>query len=213
MPHSQELFYWPLDEVRVDLACPSCGYNLRGQRGASVNCPECGRTVNVVELLMLRADRHELFNPLEKEIWTPASWGLGLAMIVGLYLWIPTWWDRVAWFPQWVIAAAVLLWACIVLFVWATHRNQRVLAAIGLAHVVTLLGVLAVVAAVAFVVFVVGWFLDPPGFASALSGKIALSGLVLVALGLAAFWAYRRLNWQCKLLFIQYEAKRRGITK
>lgn len=34
MPH--------LEEIQRDLACPHCDYNLRGLRGAIVECPSAG---------------------------------------------------------------------------------------------------------------------------------------------------------------------------
>ena len=40
-----------VDEIRQDLACPDCQYNLRGLIGAVISCPECGMTVNVGELV------------------------------------------------------------------------------------------------------------------------------------------------------------------
>ena len=45
-----------IDEIRQDLACPDCQYNLRGLIGAIVSCPECGMTVNVGELVTHQDD-------------------------------------------------------------------------------------------------------------------------------------------------------------
>ena len=35
-----------------ELACPSCGYDLRGQR--QTRCPECGRAYTIQELILVR---------------------------------------------------------------------------------------------------------------------------------------------------------------
>jgi len=43
-----------LEEIQGDLACPSCQYNLRGLRGETVQCPECGMNVNVAHLIAQR---------------------------------------------------------------------------------------------------------------------------------------------------------------
>jgi hypothetical protein len=40
-----------LREIRQDLACPGCGYNLRGLAGDVVNCPECGQSCDVAKLV------------------------------------------------------------------------------------------------------------------------------------------------------------------
>ncbi|MCX5659699.1 MAG: hypothetical protein NTW19_08260 [Planctomycetota bacterium] len=44
----------PIEDVQNDLACPGCGYNLRGLRGAVVDCPECGLRCDVAKLIAYR---------------------------------------------------------------------------------------------------------------------------------------------------------------
>ena len=43
-----------VEEIRQDIACPQCEYNLRGLRGDVVQCPECGMNCDVVELIERR---------------------------------------------------------------------------------------------------------------------------------------------------------------
>jgi predicted hydrolase (HD superfamily) len=38
----------------ANIACPSCGYLLRGLRGRVIVCPECGRASDVVDAVVLR---------------------------------------------------------------------------------------------------------------------------------------------------------------
>jgi len=40
-----------VDQIRQDLACPGCQYNLRGLSGANVTCPECGQMINIAQLV------------------------------------------------------------------------------------------------------------------------------------------------------------------
>ncbi len=40
-----------VDEIRQDIACPGCNYNLRGLRGAVINCPECGHRCDIAQLV------------------------------------------------------------------------------------------------------------------------------------------------------------------
>lgn len=40
-------------EIRQDLRCPQCQYNLRGLSGRAVSCPECGTRWDVVKLAKL----------------------------------------------------------------------------------------------------------------------------------------------------------------
>jgi len=40
-----------IETIQRDLACPTCEYNLRGLRGAVVECPECGTRCDVAELI------------------------------------------------------------------------------------------------------------------------------------------------------------------
>ncbi len=47
LPHAERLARYLAD--RDDIACPQCGYNLRGIRGEA--CPECGRAIRLEELV------------------------------------------------------------------------------------------------------------------------------------------------------------------
>jgi predicted hydrolase (HD superfamily) len=38
----------------ANIACPACGYLLRGLRGLDITCPECGRECDVIEAASLR---------------------------------------------------------------------------------------------------------------------------------------------------------------
>ncbi|MFP4225062.1 MAG: hypothetical protein ACLFVN_13480, partial [Phycisphaeraceae bacterium] len=47
----------PIEAVRRDVACPECGYNLRGLTGPVVACPECGHEADIAKLVARRWDR------------------------------------------------------------------------------------------------------------------------------------------------------------
>lgn len=40
-----------LDEIRKEIHCPQCEYELRGQEGDVVRCPECGMLCNIARLV------------------------------------------------------------------------------------------------------------------------------------------------------------------
>lgn len=59
-----------VEMIRQDLACPACGYNLRGLPGAVVTCPECGTVCDVATLVT--------------EQWTQSWWKApGFNVIIG----------------------------------------------------------------------------------------------------------------------------------
>ena len=40
-----------VEAIQRDLACPACGYNLRGLTGDVIPCPECGTDVDIARLV------------------------------------------------------------------------------------------------------------------------------------------------------------------
>ena len=104
------LLYWPLDEVRTDVACPQCDQNLRGLRGRVVSCPECGHRCDIAALIGVRWNYSWLHTPLVSLVLSPASLALGSAILIGLYvavthfLYLPA----VGW--DWAAMGAGVLW-------------------------------------------------------------------------------------------------------
>jgi hypothetical protein len=76
----------PAPEIRRDLACPACQYNLRGLRGSIVTCPECGAACDVVDLVTKRWDDPWYRAPGYNRVMMPAAWTL-LSAVTLLVLW------------------------------------------------------------------------------------------------------------------------------
>lgn len=71
---------WRVDR---DIACPTCEYNLRGLLGPVLDCPECGRRVDVIELATRRWDKPWYRAPGYNFISLPAAWAmLSLVMLL-----------------------------------------------------------------------------------------------------------------------------------
>lgn len=68
--------------VQHDLACPGCEYNLRGLAGPVLSCPECGLTVDVVQLATRRWDKPWYRAPGYNFITLPAAWAFVCAIII-----------------------------------------------------------------------------------------------------------------------------------
>lgn len=61
-------------EVRIDIACPGCEYNLRGLPGPIVDCPECGLCSNVAELATRQWDKPWYKAPGFNTLCWPGIW-------------------------------------------------------------------------------------------------------------------------------------------
>jgi hypothetical protein len=76
-----------VDQIREDLACPDCQYNLRGLSGTFVSCPECGMTVDVAQLVTQQWTRPWHKAPGYNRLAYPiviAAMGLPFAMVIGI---------------------------------------------------------------------------------------------------------------------------------
>ncbi len=60
-------------EIQQDLTCPACEYNLRGLRGAVVQCPECGATCDVAKLITNRWRKPWYRAPKLNVVYTPTA--------------------------------------------------------------------------------------------------------------------------------------------
>lgn len=66
----------PADVLDQDVACPGCGYNLRGLGGGEVVCPECGTASDVGRLLTRRWDKPWYRAPKYNLLAMPEGWVL-----------------------------------------------------------------------------------------------------------------------------------------
>jgi hypothetical protein len=67
----------PIEVIRRDIACPACGYNLRGLQGETVTCPECGLACDAAKLVTRQWDRP----------WHQAP-GFALTLVPGCWLYV-----------------------------------------------------------------------------------------------------------------------------
>ena len=63
-------------EIRRDLLCPQCEYNLRGLYGDIVWCPECGATCDVAKLVSLRWTKPWHQAPGLSTVFLPTAWAV-----------------------------------------------------------------------------------------------------------------------------------------
>jgi hypothetical protein len=63
-----------IETVRADLACPACGYNLRGLQGAVVTCPECGIVCDIAKLIANQWSRPWYQAPGFNRLAVPTFW-------------------------------------------------------------------------------------------------------------------------------------------
>lgn len=66
----------PAGGLDRDVACPGCGYNLRGLGVGGVVCPECGTASDVARLLTRRWDKPWYQAPKYNLLAMPAGWVL-----------------------------------------------------------------------------------------------------------------------------------------
>jgi hypothetical protein len=74
--------------IAQDVACPGCGYNLRGLSGDVVSCPECGKSCDVADLIRRRWIGSWRRAPGMQTLAWPALWVLMLPLS-GVYVAAP----------------------------------------------------------------------------------------------------------------------------
>lgn len=103
-----------LREIQEDLACPGCGYNLRGLIGESVTCPECGQSIDVANLIGKRWTGPWYGAPGYTSICIPAAASLPYAIVTLVAManyqrpdvFRAGWWIvfSLAYLPLWILA-------------------------------------------------------------------------------------------------------------
>lgn len=78
-PHTRRLY---AKSARQLMACPECGYDLRGS--TMVICPECGLRLNRALLERARGERPSHFREVYQEPVMALVAGMGVSVIVGL---------------------------------------------------------------------------------------------------------------------------------
>ena len=106
-----------VERIRDELKCLSCGYALRGQSGALVRCPECGRQHNVANLVMNQWCGHWYhapgFNLLAMPLLAPIGW-CALIGIAGVLFQNQTDWFETIFIVSTFLAALVWIWLIVV---------------------------------------------------------------------------------------------------
>lgn len=176
--------------ITIDVACPDCGYNLRGLPGPIVNCPECGLRSDVPVLAARQWDKPWYRAPGFNALMWPAAW-MWISFLIFAFV------DATV-----SLGTASALASCLVVIVgwsWLMVRASRVLdGEVGvwlalLMHVLVagyLVGLVGVLVAVIFTV-IDTVFTDSSRGADALSvlyGSLALAGFALL------LWGCRRIE-------------------
>lgn len=79
-----------LAAITEDLACPTCGYNLRGLVGNVVTCPECGHRVDRAKLAAARWARPWYRAPGLMTLQWPVAVAFGSAVFMPVIAALPT---------------------------------------------------------------------------------------------------------------------------
>ena len=131
----RKLLYWPIDEVRADVACPQCGHSLRGlkklpgvRENKVVACPECGHRCDVTELLRLHSVELGRRTPYVSLVMSPASVALAAAVCIGLYVLAMHLFNKPPAGWLWMSAGAGVLWLVAMLNVRVQFGSNRGLA-------------------------------------------------------------------------------------
>ena len=74
-----------IDEIQNDVACPACQYNLRGLRGAVVNCPECGRECDIAEIIRRRWDKPWYLAPGMNTVNMPVAVAVASCIVLPMF--------------------------------------------------------------------------------------------------------------------------------
>lgn len=75
-----------VESIREDLACPACGYNLRGLVGDLIRCPECGVSCDVAALVTARWTKPWYRAPrLTTVLWPAGAAYIGGLVVIALY--------------------------------------------------------------------------------------------------------------------------------
>lgn len=79
-----------VEALARDVLCPACEYNLRGLRGAVVDCPECGHRCDIAELVTQKWTEPWHKAPGLNRVLLPVVWAVlapMIAMLLGVMMW------------------------------------------------------------------------------------------------------------------------------
>ena len=152
-------------EIRRDLECPQCRYNLRGLSGDVVSCPECGAAWDVARLTGLPSTNPWLGTPEFGIVILPAaSLLLGLP-VVFLALQLCLAFGSMVWMG--VLLALLVCWVWLVFRAWRAFESAEGLYLVLASHLMLagcvagffgfLVSVVAAVDSVDTPVFAGGW--------------------------------------------------------
>ncbi|MHC4989540.1 MAG: hypothetical protein ACYTGC_01040, partial [Planctomycetota bacterium] len=173
-----------IDRVADDLACPGCGYSLRGLQGVVVTCPECGSPCDRASMITgrWRGPWHKA--PGFSRLLWPVTWGFMLGLVT-LFTAASGSHGRQT---LALLVLAVGGWIALLVMVRRDLRNGLAIPLALLAHLLLfgyLAGVLAIVLAVVRI-GLLGWPRGTTGLANVL-----VWGAVIVA-SVVWMWACRR---------------------
>jgi hypothetical protein len=111
------------EEIREDVACPRCQYNLRGLVGDVVRCPECGTRCDVARLVSRRWTQPWYRAPGFSRVLYPAVWVYVCVIVIGAVLR-----SSVAPFrPAWIafLCCCPVVWLVLMCRSWRVFEDVR----------------------------------------------------------------------------------------
>ncbi len=174
----------PLDAVRADLACPACGYNLRGLIGAVVDCPECGQACDITQLLTRSWDKPWFHAPNFNRVCLPPAWA-ALSAVALLVLVGPMMARRATLAIAMIAAGTLAVWGLLWVYAWFVFQDLRGVWVTAVAHLVIAAVTLGLVGCF------VGFITTGVSVLQAEWG-MALVGLAILAGSVLSLWAGHR---------------------
>lgn len=138
------------NQTAPGVACPNCGYALRGLSGSEITCPECGLRIDLAALVHHRAiDRFD--NPAYVELARPAMTLAAGVVVTGIVFWLAGGFRPDSFWIMLVPGALLFAWMVQLARALAT-ADRAAVGLLALLHVVYMVGAPLVLGGIATVV-------------------------------------------------------------
>jgi hypothetical protein len=181
-----------IEEVRQDIACPQCEYNLRGLRGPIVNCPECGQRCDIPHLISRKWTKPWYKAPYYNTICLPLC--CAFIALPGTMCAAAIANSSTAITPLFITGVAVLFWIGLLARTWQVFRGMRGVWLALLAHGLMagyIVGGLGFILALIYLITSILDAMTSVPLASADPLGISI-GVAVLPLGIIIIWLSRR---------------------
>jgi hypothetical protein len=191
----------PVEEIRNNVACEKCAYNLRGLRGTIVTCPECGWQCDMATLVTRRWTKSWWKAPGFNALAVPTAWLVVCEWIAGISLegsFIRGWGTNVRTGAGLLAAAGIVGWVLSLVRVskWWPGRRGQVLSILTIIVVIAwLLAAFSILTEVWALLMIVIQLLKPLTESDKLVFAVIAAVIALVPACLLAIAARRLERW------------------